>query len=170
METHLAPGHVIPFRRQLWSQIHRKRIMRYTSWRHSKTTKNSPLIGKEKHILASPLIRITLNDGCNSLCPDTSKKPDSSFNIKCQPNQLIPPTNTKKRPVQTNTSKQLSEDEVKGVQNIVGTLIYCSRCVYSTLAAALSKISSEQANETEETRAECHQILDYVVCHENAEI
>ena len=73
----------------------------------------------------------------------------------------------KQQPIQTNSSKKLSEDEVKRVQNIFGTLLYYSRCVDSTLAAALSSIASEQANGTEYTRAACHQLLDYVACHDN---
>ena len=74
----------------------------------------------------------------------------------------------KQQPIQTDTSKTLSEDKIKRVQNIVGTLLYYSRCFYATLAATLSSIASEQANGTEETRAACHQLLDYVACHDNA--
>ena len=65
-----------------------------------------------------------------------------------------------KKLVQTDTSKTLSEDEVKRVQNIVVTLLYYSHFVDSTLAAALSRISSEQENGTEETREVCHQLFD----------
>ena len=36
------------------------------------------------------------------------------------------------------------------------------------LAAVLISIASEQVNVTEETRAACHQLLDYVYCHDNA--
>ena len=72
------------------------------------------------------------------------------------------------QPIQTDTSKILSEEEIKRVQNMFGTLIYYSRCVDSTLAAALSSIASEQENGTEETRAKCHQLLHYVTCHDNA--
>ena len=62
--------------------------------------------------------------------PGYIKNPGSSSNIKFQLNQLIPPkTHTpilykeKEQPIQTDTSKQLSEDKVKQVQNIVGTLL-----------------------------------------------
>ena len=65
-----------------------------------------------------------------------------------------------KKNLQTDTSKTISEDEVKQVQKIVGTLLYYSRFVDSTLAAALSSIASKQANLTEETRKAYHQLLN----------
>ena len=55
----------------------------------------------------------------------------------------------KKKTIQTETSKKSSEGEVKRVQKIVGTLLYYSHCVESTLAAALSRIASEHTNGTE---------------------
>ena len=50
----------------------------------------------------------------------------------------------------------------------MGTLLYYSRAVDSTLATALSTIASQQANGTEETMKACHQLLDYVASHPNA--
>ena len=47
----------------------------------------------------------------------------------------------KQQPVQTDKSKTLREDEIKRFQNIVGTLLYYTRCD-STLAAAISSIVS----------------------------
>ena len=67
-----------------------------------------------------------------------------------------------------DTSPRLSDKAITRVQNIVGTLLYYARAVDSTLAAALSTISSQQANGTQETDAACHQLLDYVVTHPNA--
>ena len=67
----------------------------------------------------------------------------------------------------TDTSKNPNEEEIKQVQNIVGTLIYYSRCVDSNLAADLSSIALEQANGMEEKMQACKQLLDYVACCDN---
>ena len=66
-----------------------------------------------------------------------------------------------------DTSKKLNEEEIKRVQNIVGTLFYYSRCVDSNLAADLSRIALEQANGMEEKMQACKQLLDYVACCDN---
>ena len=69
-----------------------------------------------------------------------------------------------------DTTPKLSADEIKRVQNIVGTLLYYARAVDCTLAAALSTISSQQANGTEATKKACHQLLDYVATHPDATV
>ena len=69
-----------------------------------------------------------------------------------------------------NTSPPLSTQQIKHIQDIVGTLLYYGRAVDPTLAAALSTIASEQAKGTDETLAACHQLLDYVATHPNATI
>jgi hypothetical protein len=74
----------------------------------------------------------------------------------------------KQRYAVEDTSPKLSDKEVTRVQNIVGTLLYYARAVDSTLASALSTISSQQANGTQETKTACHQLLDYVATHPNA--
>eukprot|EP00957_Ditylum_brightwellii_P028698 2167660-Ditylum_brightwellii.AAC.1 len=60
--------------------------------------------------------------------------------------------------------------EIKHVQYIVGTLLYYSQAVDLTLAAALSTITSQQANTTTKTEDACHQLLDYVATHPNAAV
>ena len=47
-----------------------------------------------------------------------------------------------------DTSPKLDKQQIKTVQNIVGTLLYYARAVDSTMAAALSTIASQQANGT----------------------
>ena len=86
-----------------------------------------------------------------------------------QHNELIHNTNTRVQPqlVTIDTSPKLSPEDIKRVQNIVGTLLYYSRAVGSTLATVLSNIASQQANGTEETMKACHQLLDYVASHPN---
>eukprot|EP00957_Ditylum_brightwellii_P024200 1825245-Ditylum_brightwellii.AAC.1 len=58
----------------------------------------------------------------------------------------------------------------KWVQGIVGALLYYSRAVDPTLAAALSTIGSQQATTTKQTKEACHQLLDYIAMHPNATI
>ena len=70
--------------------------------------------------------------------------------------------------VPIDMSPKLSPTDITRVQNIVGTLLYYSRAVDSTLATALSTIASQQANATEATMKACNQLLDYVATHPNA--
>ena len=67
-------------------------------------------------------------------------------------------------------SPTLPPDQIKRIQNIVGTLLYYARAVDPTLATALSSIASQQANATEKTKQACKQLLDYVATHPNATI
>eukprot|EP00957_Ditylum_brightwellii_P125207 9544637-Ditylum_brightwellii.AAC.1 len=60
--------------------------------------------------------------------------------------------------------------EIKRIQDIVGKLLYYSRAVDPTLAAALSTIASQQATATKQAEEACHQLLDYVATHANAAI
>eukprot|EP00957_Ditylum_brightwellii_P042789 3239997-Ditylum_brightwellii.AAC.2 len=60
--------------------------------------------------------------------------------------------------------------EIKRIQDIVGTLLYYSRVVDPTLAAALSTIASQQATTTKQTEEACHQLLDYVLTYPNAAV
>lgn len=67
-------------------------------------------------------------------------------------------------------SPTLSADKIKHIQQIVGTLLYYSRAVDPTLAAALSTIASQQSHGTQAVMDACHQLLDYVATHPNATI
>ena len=59
----------------------------------------------------------------------------------------------------------LSPTLIKYVQNFMGTLLYYSRKVDPTLAAALSAIAARQAKGTEYILTACHQLLDYSAIH-----
>ena len=74
------------------------------------------------------------------------------------------------QPVCIDTSPPLSNKQTKYVQQVVGTLLYYSRAVDPTLAAALSSIATAQTRGTEETLKAIHQLLDYVATHPNATI
>jgi hypothetical protein len=69
-----------------------------------------------------------------------------------------------------DTSPILSPDRIKYIQQVVGTLLYYSRAVDPTLAAALSTIASQQANGTQAVLDACKQLLDYAASHPNASI
>jgi hypothetical protein len=69
-----------------------------------------------------------------------------------------------------DTSPQLSPEQIKHIQQVVGTLLYYSRAVDPTLAAALSTIASQQANGTQAVLDACKQLLDYAASHPNASI
>ena len=64
----------------------------------------------------------------------------------------------------------LSPEQLKRIQQKVGTLLYYSRAVDLTLAAALSTIASQQSSGTQAMLDACHQLLDYVATHLNATI
>jgi hypothetical protein len=69
-----------------------------------------------------------------------------------------------------DTSPKLSPEQIKHIQQIVGTLLYYSRAVDPTLAAALSTIALQQANGTQSVLDACKQLLDYAATHPNASI
>lgn len=74
------------------------------------------------------------------------------------------------QPVTIDTSPPLTTAQVKYVQKVVGTLLYYSRAVDPTLAAALSSIATAQTRGTEATLKAVHQLLDYVATYPNATI
>ncbi|KAL7480354.1 hypothetical protein ACHAW6_006049 [Cyclotella cf. meneghiniana] len=75
-------------------------------------------------------------------------------------------------PIQYGKKVQLAQPDktFKHIQQIVGTLLYYSRAVDPTLAAALSTTAWQQSNGTQAIIDACHQLLDYVATHPNATI
>ena len=72
--------------------------------------------------------------------------------------------------VDVDTSEPLSKDNIKRVQDIVGTLLYYGRAVDPTLLTALSSIAARQSKGTVAVAEACQQLLDYVATHPNAGI
>ncbi len=72
--------------------------------------------------------------------------------------------------VEKDKSPPLMPEQIKRVQNIVGTLLYYGRMVDSTLLIALSTIAARQFNGTQAVAEACHQLLDYVAMHPDAGI
>ena len=60
----------------------------------------------------------------------------------------------------TDTSPSLNEKGIKGIQGIVGALLYVGRAVNNKLLVALSAIGAQQAAETEYTAASIEKPLD----------
>jgi hypothetical protein len=73
-------------------------------------------------------------------------------------------------PLPVDTSRPLGEKEIKGVQKIVGSILYYARAVDMTVLMALSTIASEQTKGTEQTMEKALQVLDYLATHPDATI
>ena len=69
-----------------------------------------------------------------------------------------------------DTSPPLSKDDIKRLQQIIGTLLYYARAVDSTMLVTLSDLSSAQAHGTESTNLAASQLLDYCATHSEASI
>lgn len=69
-----------------------------------------------------------------------------------------------------DTSKPLTPEEIKRVQQVTGTLLYYARAVKATLPVALGTIAAQQAPGTATTQVAITQILDYCHTHPSATI
>jgi hypothetical protein len=72
--------------------------------------------------------------------------------------------------VTTDTTAPLSKECIKRMQDIVGTLLYYGCAADPTILSAISPIASQQAQGMEAMADTCHQLLDYVATHPNADI
>ena len=71
-------------------------------------------------------------------------------------------------PLPVDISPKLSDDEIKEIQRIVGSILYYARAVDITVLMALSSIASEQTRGTTNTMAKANQLLDYLATHPDA--
>ena len=71
-------------------------------------------------------------------------------------------------PLPQDTSRKLTEKEIKQVQKIVGSILYYARAVDMTVLMALSSIAREQMKGTKRTLEKAYQVLDYLVSHPDA--
>ncbi len=67
-----------------------------------------------------------------------------------------------------DTSKVLSKEDKKYIQQVIGTLLYYGRAVDATILVALSSLASAQASPTKDTMQQTHHLLDYVATHPDA--
>jgi hypothetical protein len=69
-----------------------------------------------------------------------------------------------------DTSQPLDAAGIKRVQGIIGCLFYYARAVDNKLLCTLSAIGMNQASATQNTLAECKQLLDHLALHPNNSI
>ncbi len=69
-----------------------------------------------------------------------------------------------------DNSAPLTKEEIKRIQQIVGTLLYYARAVDSTMLVTLSALASRQAKATEQTKQDVNRFLDYCDTHPDAAI
>ena len=74
------------------------------------------------------------------------------------------------RPIPPNTSPPLSKDEIKHIQQIIGSILYYACVVDLTVLMALSTIASKQWKPTKNTMQKTKQLLDYLVMHSEATV
>jgi hypothetical protein len=73
-------------------------------------------------------------------------------------------------PIPTNISPKLSNNEIKEIQCIIGSILYYARAVDITVLMALSYIASEQTRGTTNTMAKAKELLDYLAAHPDGTI
>jgi hypothetical protein len=103
------------------------------------------------------------------LCQSTLKQPCSSSNTqyKSAPQYYPHPCNVlqygaKIQMVEDiDNSPHLDKNEVKWIQQIVGSLLHLAQAVDSTLLIPQSASASEQSKATERTHEKINQLLDY---------
>ena len=71
-------------------------------------------------------------------------------------------------PLPQDISQKLTDNKIKKVQKIVGSILYYTRAVDMTVLMALSSIASEQTKGTERTLEKAYQVFDYLATHPNA--
>ena len=70
-----------------------------------------------------------------------------------------------KAPIPTDISPKLSNEEIKEIQRIVGSILYYARAVDITVLMAISSIASKQTPGKTNTMAKAKQLLDYLATH-----
>ena len=73
-------------------------------------------------------------------------------------------------PLPVDISPRLSEDEIKEIQQIVGSILYYPRAADIMVLMALSSITSKQTQGTTNTMAKAKQLTDYLATHPDATI
>ncbi len=87
-----------------------------------------------------------------------------------QPYPHVKPTYSAKVQYMENvdTSPPLDKKGKIYIQEIIGTFLYFTRCVNSTMLPALGSLATQQANPMQNTKKLVHQLLDYPATHPNA--
>jgi hypothetical protein len=87
-----------------------------------------------------------------------------------QPHPHVKPTYGAKAQYTENvdTSPPLDKKGKKYIQEVIGTFLYYTRCVNSTMLPALVSLSTQQANPMQNIKKIVHQLLDYAATHPDA--
>eukprot|EP00804_Cyclotella_cryptica_P004433 CCRYP_006852-RB/>CCRYP_006852-RB protein AED:0.14 eAED:0.09 QI:0/-1/0/1/-1/1/1/0/489 len=83
------------------------------------------------------------------------------------------PSNTASCPTNTlphDDSPPLNNQQIKHVQQIVGSFLYYSRATDPTISHALCKLATQQAHAMENTLKRCTHFLEYMATHPDARI
>lgn len=82
------------------------------------------------------------------------------------PYKFPPPEHSRtQRPVMDDHSPILPPDQIKVVQQVVGSLLYYARVVDSTLLVPLNSLGQQQSNATIQTQRRVRHLLDYCATH-----
>jgi hypothetical protein len=73
-------------------------------------------------------------------------------------------------PLPADISPKLSDEEIKEIQRVVGSILYYERVVDITILMALSSITSKQTRGMTNTMAKAKQLLDYLTMHPDTTI
>ena len=90
--------------------------------------------------------------------------------LQHQPHPHVPPNYGAKKQYaeEEDLGPVLGKDEIKFVQQVLGTFMYYARAVDSTILVALSAIATEQQEPTKKTLERVNQFLDYCASNDNA--
>eukprot|EP00804_Cyclotella_cryptica_P024309 CCRYP_020871-RA/>CCRYP_020871-RA protein AED:0.34 eAED:0.32 QI:0/0/0/1/1/1/2/0/475 len=67
-------------------------------------------------------------------------------------------------------SPPLNAQQIKHIQQVIGSFLYYSRATDPTISHALSELATQQAHATENTLKRCDHFLDYMATHQDAQI
>jgi hypothetical protein len=73
-------------------------------------------------------------------------------------------------PIPPNTSPPLSNNNIKHVQGVIGSILFYARALDLIVLMALSSIASKQSKGTDSTMKKCKQLIDYLTSHPYASI
>ncbi len=73
-------------------------------------------------------------------------------------------------PLPAEISPKLSDNKIKVIQRVVGSILYYARAVNTTVLMALSSITSKQTRGMMNTMAKAKQLFDYLPMHPDATI
>lgn len=93
---------------------------------------------------------------------------------QCSPHKHIPITcgtkGTRQCATAPDTAPLLSPKEIKFIQSVTGSFLYCGLMLDSTILPALNEIVATQSQPTKKTQQKAQRLMDYLNTHPNAHI